>query len=660
MLQSNFRNKREFISSCDIQNVNLDINYDTKENIKITIKEMFKEPTKKVQNTLEMLNIHDIEFKLKNSRGESRRIFYLRRIKLRKNIEFLKNLENIDFKILGIGEKDEIITSLIQNTYLLVNFEDFCIEIPHNFHEYIYCIDTIKKTILQVSKQDDEVKISPIAPKGQNQGRQKTLFKFLKKKFFVSFNNLNLKIEDDERETRLIRFNRFIKTYLSKELNYDEKTILYHLNTLKQLCPSLIEFRISELVLDLRDAFDDERRDILTQKARTFLEGCDEHSAFFEFSDMREILHLKIKVYAHNLAVSLRDYPLEVIKIRFLSFETQALLVKLKPGRFLTGGYDYGSTKIYYNSNVFIDEPTFNLGLNLYFAIKSVSEWLIKITGEINELMSDYDPQLKRNEKKADGKAELNTFIQNFKTKFMTSESDLKRLKSWDKLRFKLHGRFRLRINNLRIRILTGLSPYNIDCLELSFKTFYVDHFEPELKLLLSDLFLKRLLQDREENKPLHIEPKDQTAILKFPRFELVIRWDWNPSELRYNHYFLSNSKFDQDAPRLFISNGLSLELRVNIPEVDADEQYNNLADTRMLVQRSPVPIVHFQANLFNELVTLPQLSHQYLSLIGINPNKYSKFSKFSKISKIRNFFELFYLPKQGQPGRSGQLVDDL
>ena len=65
------------------------------------------------------------------------------------------------------------------------------------------------------------------------------------------------------------------------------------------------------------------------------------------------------------------------------------------------------------------------------------------------------------------------------------SYSDGVEPRSWDKFRYKYHGKFTVKIKNMKLKMLTGISPYDPDCLEISTNLLYVDHFETELKVLI-------------------------------------------------------------------------------------------------------------------------------------------------------------------------------
>lgn len=57
--------------------------------------------------------------------------------------------------------------------------------------------------------------------------------------------------------------------------------------------------------------------------------------------------------------------------------------------------------------------------------------------------------------------------------------------------------------------------------------------------------------------------------LLKLPRLELLVDWDWNPANQRFNHYFAYNPALGDRAPLEFIARNLRLDFALNIPKHD-------------------------------------------------------------------------------------------
>jgi hypothetical protein len=64
--------------------------------------------------------------------------------------------------------------------------------------------------------------------------------------------------------------------------------------------------------------------------------------------------------------------------------------------------------------------------------------------------------------------------------------------------------------------------------------------------------------------KNIYYEP-----LLKLPRLELLVNWDWNPKNDRFNHYFAFSHALGDKAPLEYIARNLRLEFALNIPKHD-------------------------------------------------------------------------------------------
>jgi len=125
----------------------------------------------------------------------------------------------------------------------------------------------------------------------------------------------------------------------------------------------------------------------------------------------------------------------------------------------------------------------------------------------------------------------------------------------------------------------------------------------------------------------IRVMPPTESPIIHFPILEMLITWNWNPANHRLNHYFLKDNEFgNENTMTDFIARKLDFSVNLNIPkrQISSSEE-NSAVGLRAIVTQSMVPIVHYQSNLFSWLIQVPQLSKEYLILLGINPFKYSK-----------------------------------
>ena len=100
--------------------------------------------------------------------------------------------------------------------------------------------------------------------------------------------------------------------------------------------------------------------------------------------------------------------------------------------------------------------------------------------------------------------------------------------------------------------------------------------------------------------------------------------------------------EFQNDNPMAdFISQTINFEVMMNVPKKNATKIEIKGRNANSLVMGSDVPIIHIQTEIFSWLLRLPQLSKEYLTILGINPFKYSK----------KNIFFLFFRRRLGIEG---------
>jgi hypothetical protein len=205
----------------------------------------------------------------------------------------------------------------------------------------------------------------------------------------------------------------------------------------------------------------------------------------------------------------------------------------------------------------------------------------------------------------------------------------------WDKQRMTMHGVLNIKLMRINLDILTHTSPFSEDCLRLSMGMSFFRYQRKEFEFLLKDISVMKLEElGQLRNGTDHLGMKEgETAILQVPQVEILAIIDWN-SETD-DHYciirHLQTSKIQYEEQEKFdsyldkyISKQLSLQINLNVPKKENSEDQNQFpltyedGELGKLVCNSPIPVLHYQTRLFSTLLSLPQLSHDFLMLNGI------------------------------------------
>ena len=197
----------------------------------------------------------------------------------------------------------------------------------------------------------------------------------------------------------------------------------------------------------------------------------------------------------------------------------------------------------------------------------------------------------------------------------------------WDKNRANLHGEINLKFKRLSIDVLTHTNSDSLDCLRLGIENAYFGTSEGSVKVLLNEISLSRLIQSHQYlTERLQLGP-NQTSIIKVPTIEVVLNYDWHSikelSNKIQDHFFLHKFSHALNKGKEFSATGLYLMAKINIPnkqEAHLEHLHFPDIDIQKMIEMSPVPILHYQAELFSSLIGLPQLSQEYLQKIGIRP----------------------------------------
>lgn len=288
-----------------------------------------------------------------------------------------------------------------------------------------------------------------------------------------------------------------------------------------------------------------------------------------------------------------------------------------------------GKSRMFYNVSVFIDEFKLAAGINMFNHYKSLIAFFKKMTSKNFESPDSPPYEIPMKTKK-----ETTQVVHKEENSPKHVEYQEFDVNWWDKYRMKFHGLLGVKLQRINLDILTHTSPFREDCLRLSTGMIYFSYQSEKFTLMLENISLLRL----EEN----VNPKNteslgiregQTAIIQVPQVEMVIKLKWH--SIINDHYCVVKSlqkpilpiagALNVDHPmRMYMSQELGMEVKVNIPH--KEKAYNTQiyplgfeeGELGKLVYSSPVPILHYQTSLFSDLVSLPQLSHEYLMLNGI------------------------------------------
>lgn len=282
-----------------------------------------------------------------------------------------------------------------------------------------------------------------------------------------------------------------------------------------------------------------------------------------------------------------------------------------------------GKSKTFYKASLYLDEFKVSAGINLLNHYRSLIAFVKKMTSTNFESPDSPPFEIVRNT--------ASQQRQPSKTSLSKTEGGIS---WWDKQRMTMHGNLNITLVGINLDILTHTSPFSEECLRLSMGMANFRYKTKEFEILLKDisvLRLEELGQLRNGTERLGMK-EGETAILLVPQVEVLANLDWNP-EID-DHYCIirhilpnvAGSTNINDEPRLdrFLSKQLSLKINVNIPKKEKidDQEVHNLfyeeGELGQLVYNSPVPVLHYQTRLFATLLSLPQLSHDFLMLNGI------------------------------------------
>lgn len=678
ILSDNFINKQDFISVYDIKNIQLSVLFPKGKRLTVSIENMIKHRQTEFKDVIDLLVVNQIQLVIVQSLKVSHQIAHVKSIRLQKNVSFLKKLvEEGIFNLEELGESDAEIAKLMKSCYNLINIDTSTIEIPHDFSEYwpffIDLTNSVHQFLLQPGADFDGKKsemlpgndsMSVVLPSGRTLPERKVgILRFMNLKFFLSMTKISIKILNHPFDVNLLMKRRIITEYLNKINNeFNEKTIIQQIRQYKKMkSHHLLEVNLQELTLDVVDLADPTTSMKIEECEKKVLKFIQFTDPFFrdKNSEIFESLSaFKIKLFAHSFSIRSMDYPLDLFKVKFFSIESQIVRSKLNMELMEKRTKNqYGSEKVFFNFDVFMDRPSITYGLNLLFALRAVYKFVMKVKEAATRVQTMFESKIKVAKHISTEISSSMAGISNMEIdqgQYLETESieDVqeqdkwnkianqananKKVKFWDILRYKFHGKFICRVMDFRMNILTDTSPYSLSCLQMNSNIFYLSYKSREVKLYTEKIFLQKLSQvysEKHLKKIFALGPKE-TSIIHFPVVEALIRWEWKPENFRYDHYFLKEGALlnfrSLHAGGNFRSKTLVFDFSFNIPKKEDSESGEfNAKNTRQVMQKSKVPIVNVQSDIITWLVQIPQLSKEYLTLLGINPFKYSKNIEF-------------------------------
>lgn len=242
------------------------------------------------------------------------------------------------------------------------------------------------------------------------------------------------------------------------------------------------------------------------------------------------------------------------------------------------------------------------------------------------------------------------------------------RLGFWDEARFKYHCRCSLGLSSFSIHVLTGTSPYQTDSLALSVRSFQLAYVDDLVRGVVECFEIARCLSLRKSFGAGPAAGPSSSLLLRVPVVEYRVVADW-ANEADYSRLLAEPTLATLDR---FTAKDLLIDVQIHVPsakmkqeQAASDKQPRPSADSlERLMERSEVPILHYEANLVNELINLPQMRHEYLLLHGIRPAAFSEneltkeqASSKQQIAVYSNYLELVAYTLNEQINRKNQSI---
>ena len=382
-----------------------------------------------------------------------------------------------------------------------------------------------------------------------------------------------------------------------------------------------------------------------------FIQDVGDHQLNINSTFIQTISGLSFQLYIFGTEVALKNIPAKPLRMKFFSLEGTYSKVTFKEEKCDTNLLPLlGKDRHYYSIDLFVDDIKLTAGLNLINNYKSVANYFKK--------MSSSSPIIHENvpfEKVKIVKQKLGIPPVHTEPNRQT-EQPKQNISWWDKVRLLYFGKIQLKFKTLAIDILTHTSPLSEECLRLGMELAYFRYTRKHpMQLLMQDISLSRLVESvASKNSAIDVIleiPPGQTSILKVPSIEALLDIHWNPKDTANDNYFFIKAlqKENRDPLTFFRAQKPTVSVSINIPNKekaqDAPLRFEKI-NLQKVVDSSPVPVVHYQAKLFSSLISLPQLSHEFLVSHGIKPVSLKDLDKKAPPGS-----------KVNKPGQNGNLL---
>lgn len=410
---------------------------------------------------------------------------------------FAKNTDLEPILIRNLTKK--ITKLLIKKGYNLIVLNKPTISLPFESKKHLISLIKFKEAMSDLIETEDP----PQLP----------FLNFQPQSFFIALKELKMEISDSIPEQLYMRFAKVHRHFCSKQEIPDPKAIIHQLKMLKNYNRKMLTFSLKEICIDISSPFIETDQKQLYKKAMGFINKTDRFSSVLQRSFIHRLGGMEFKILAHTFCIYIRDIPIHLFSFKFASLEMKTISLQLEENKCKQFQYDFGFQKIFFELELFIDKPVLYFGLNLLPHLQSLIKYLKKNL----DLPKKKEPKAPQS-------------------------SALKEPLFWNKLRYRLHGRTKIRIKNLGLRILTNVSPYIGNFLGVGIKILNFGQEEQQFKALAQDLVFFRFIENSAATQELNefwFKSSKDPPFIKIPKTEILIKWDWNAKSQSENHYFV-------------------------------------------------------------------------------------------------------------------------
>jgi hypothetical protein len=128
-------------------------------------------------------------------------------------------------------------------------------------------------------------------------------------------------------QTKVLRYKKFLREYISFTDEYNEHLITNNLIANETYRPNMVTIRLQELSLGMNPMFpeiqlleeSDLKRQQLTKSIFDFLLLTGEHTAGLRVENFKRLTGMAIKARVKGLTIGIRDFPVEIVKVESLA-----------------------------------------------------------------------------------------------------------------------------------------------------------------------------------------------------------------------------------------------------------------------------------------------------------------------------------------------------